>query len=188
MVNRLTFAPGNSPAHGIFYWEPLVDGAPLRKLLAYVDPDDHARDSAGLGPPGDNIPVFAHNWPVGLPDEVLMLLGALTSPLPNGRVPLFVCPVCGDLGCGAVSVGVERSTTTVVWRDFGWDFDYEIDGEPSDPILGGPFVFDRREYEAEMFRFVTTFDEVRAGVPPRPVPGAGRRTGRRFSLFGRRPT
>jgi hypothetical protein len=186
MVNRLTLAPGASPVHGIYFWEPRVDGAPMRDRLAYADPDEVAADVNGIGPVLGHIPVFAHNSPVGLPDEVLMLRGALTPSLPNGRVPIYVCSLCWDIGCGVVSAEVQRTATTVVWRDFGWEDSFEHSELPY-PVRGGPFVFDRTEYEAEMLRFVTTFDELRASLPPWPGPGGeGRRPRRRFSLF-RRP-
>ena len=38
---------------------------------------------------------------------------------PDGRAAVLVCPECGDLECGALSVNVTRGGT-VVWSDFGW--------------------------------------------------------------------
>jgi hypothetical protein len=45
--------------------------------------------------------------------------------LPSGRYALYVCPECGDLGCGAVSAIIERVGDTVVWRDFGYENNYQ---------------------------------------------------------------
>jgi hypothetical protein len=71
----------------------------------------------------------------------------LTEPdLPRGRVSLYVCPECGDPGCGALSVVIEERSGSFVWRDFAFQNNY--DGEVHD--LGcvelGPLVFDSRMY------------------------------------------
>ena len=33
---------------------------------------------------------------------------------PSGRVALYVCPLCGDYGCGVVSVKVTRDGTDIL--------------------------------------------------------------------------
>lgn len=160
MISRLDLVPGTSSRHGLHYWEPVVDGRPLRDLLAEADGVDDIV--------GDHVPVLVHNWPVPLLDDVLVLLGERESELTSGRAPLFVCSACADLGCGAITATVERTPETVVWRDFGWEVNYVLDDEDDDDRLSaGPVVFDRAQYESELRRFVDTFGEVRASLPPR---------------------
>ncbi|MGW4488073.1 hypothetical protein ACWEOE_30030 [Amycolatopsis sp. NPDC004368] len=83
-----------------------------------------------------------------LGDDVIADAGFTLPPFPDGRVPLYVCPECGDLGCGAVTAVIERTADEVVWRDFGRQTDY-------DPAVFferytglGPFRFDRAQYDA----------------------------------------
>jgi hypothetical protein len=65
-------------------------------------------------------------------DEVLGNLGAKLSVGGAHRVALFVCPECGDLGCGAVTALVSRRAHSVRWSDFAFENDYDslspIDG------------------------------------------------------------
>lgn len=166
MVNRLSFAPGESSPHGRYFWEPMVDGRPLRQILDGSAPGDSAAERGVL----DNVPVLVHNWPIGMTDDVLVLLGQRPPELANGRVPIFVCGECGDLGCGAITAAVEWTADTVVWRDFGWDVNYETDEDgEDDPMSAGPLIFDRAQYETELRRFIATFSEVRASLPA-PLP------------------
>ncbi|MGW6129037.1 hypothetical protein ACWFNE_03320 [Cellulomonas sp. NPDC055163] len=167
MVNRLSFAPGESPARGLYFWEPIVDGRPLRQILDGDTPGDSAAERGVL----DNVPVLVHSWPVGMTDDVLVLLGQRPPELASGRVPIFVCAACGDLGCGAVTAAVDWTADTVVWRDFGWDVNYETEQDDEhDPVYAGPLIFDRAEYETELQRFVDTFSEVRASLPVPSLP------------------
>lgn len=69
------------------------------------------------------------------------------SELSPGRVPLYVCPECGDLECGAVTVHVERTNDSFVWSDFA------MEGGPDSPPTRyskwqslGPFAFNKTEY------------------------------------------
>lgn len=167
MVNRLTLVPGESETHGLRYWDLAVDGRLLRDSLVV----------------GDYAPVFVLNWPGGMPREVLVLLGERPSELSTGRVPIFVCPVCGDLGCGSMTVAVDRSAETVVWREFGWETDYVVDedDEDNDQRPGGPFTFARDQYEGELRRFLETFDDVQAATASaeKVSPDAGHRRRRR---------
>lgn len=167
MVNRLSFVPGESSAHGRYFWEPIVDGRPLRQILDGSPPEDSAAERGVL----DNVPVLVHNWSIGMTDDVLVLLGQRPPELANGRVPIFVCGDCGDLGCGAITAAVEWTADTVVWRDFGWDVNYETDeDDDDDPEFAGPLIFDRAQYETELQRFIDTFYEVRASLPAPTLP------------------
>jgi hypothetical protein len=52
----------------------------------------------------------------------------------DGRVPLYVCPMCGDLGCGAVAARVRRGPGgTIEWVDFA-----VVDGRGEARDLGLP--------------------------------------------------
>lgn len=70
--------------------------------------------------------------------------------LPNNRRTLYVCPECGDIGCGAVSLVVERAGDKVVWRDFGYENNYEdvVRTEGYEDV--GPFAFDPADYAAAL--------------------------------------
>jgi len=62
-------------------------------------------------------------------DAVNRLLLSLPSEFPDNRYALFVCPECGDMSCGAVTAVIERDGDSVVWRD--WGFQNNYDGNPS---------------------------------------------------------
>ncbi len=65
---------------------------------------------------------------------------------PDNRRSVYVCPECGDLGCGAISVVIEKMGNSIVWRDFGYqnNYDENIDLEAYSDI--GPFSFNMDEY------------------------------------------
>jgi hypothetical protein len=78
---------------------------------------------------------------------VRRLLDQTPAELPDERVALYVCPECGDLGCGAVTVTIRRTGNEVVWADPGWQTDYEpeVDVEGFEGL--GPFRFEGRQYD-----------------------------------------
>lgn len=80
--------------------------------------------------------------------ERLLLLRP--ADLPDNRRSLFVCPECGDLGCGAISVVIEHDTASVIWRAFGYENNYgeQVITEGFKDV--GPFLFEPREYEAAL--------------------------------------
>src|SRR5215213_5534877 len=45
--------------------------------------------------------------------------------MPHDRTTLYVCPECGDVGCGAVTVVVEAGVGVIIWKDFGIENNYE---------------------------------------------------------------
>lgn len=95
---------------------------------------------------GDSISCLG--WTVSIENEkaVRRLLLEKPSDLPNNRRSLYICPECGDLGCGAVSIVVEQNGDQITWRDFAYQNNY------LDPLIEeyqdlGPFVFDKTDYE-----------------------------------------
>lgn len=55
-------------------------------------------------------------------------------------MPLYSCPECGDLGCGAVTVKLTVESDRVVWSDWDWQTNYElgVDGTSLDGIPRWP--------------------------------------------------
>jgi hypothetical protein len=63
---------------------------------------------------------------------------------PEGRVLLYICPECGDVGCGAYAARVERRGDHFRWGDFA----YESAGDTL-PIKASPaFLFEARAYRS----------------------------------------
>ena len=104
---------------------------------------------ARLGEPLDLISPLWLDHPA--PDEkekaIQRLLKQATGDLHSDRVSLYICPECGDLGCGAISAEIIFSENAVVWSDFGYENNYEdaVARERYESI--GPFEFDRVAYE-----------------------------------------
>lgn len=63
----------------------------------------------------------------------------------SGRVLLYICPECGDIGCGAFSARIARDGGTYAWSDFAYENDHE---DPCPLQTVGPFVFGAVQYEA----------------------------------------
>jgi len=73
----------------------------------------------------------------------------LNVPLENGkRVLLYICPECGDVGCGAYSAIVRRDHESYVWESFAYQTS-ECDLMLVEPF--GPFVFEESLYTAALF-------------------------------------
>jgi hypothetical protein len=67
----------------------------------------------------------------------------------NNRRSLYICPECGDLSCGAVTLVVEQIGGRIVWRDFGYENDYDDELLMLDKFSDvGPFSFDKDAYHA----------------------------------------
>jgi predicted RNA-binding Zn-ribbon protein involved in translation (DUF1610 family) len=66
------------------------------------------------------------------------------SELPGSRYALYVCPECGELGCGAVTAIIERVNDKIIWRDFAFQNDYDGEKQPVKEV--DKFIFDRAQY------------------------------------------
>lgn len=115
------------------------------------------------------VSVLVTDWPTGIAlDDLERLLGAAGTEELDGRTALYVCAECGDLGCGAVTAVVEVDGPKVVWREIGYQNDYEPFEESAVFAGAGPFVFDRKEYSAvlERFRSSVTRTQLNDGDAP----------------------
>lgn len=99
-------------------------------------------------------------WLATVNDAVGELRGTRsTDGLSPGRVALYVCGDCGDLGCGAVTAKLHVGADTVSWAEFAWENGYE----PSDPIKDSPTVI---HFSAPNYADVlATADERVAALP-----------------------
>ena len=77
------------------------------------------------------------------------LLGDAKPDLPPNRVALLVCPECGDLACGALTVAIDRESGSIAWSDFRWEVDWVDPANPQGSIERfeiGPFRFSYSQY------------------------------------------
>jgi hypothetical protein len=110
------------------FLDVVVDGRPLSELV------------------GDYVSCLGWLSPEENAKAVRRLLLREPPDLPNNRNTLYICPECADIGCGALSLVVERVGDNFIWRDFGYENNYEgvIHTEAFKEV--GPFTFDRVEY------------------------------------------
>jgi hypothetical protein len=69
------------------------------------------------------------------------------------RLPLYVCPECGDLGCGALTCEAFQVGDKIVWSNFGFETaiaEYTPDFASYAEV--GPFEFDSHQYAETIAR------------------------------------
>lgn len=130
-VIRRTLHDGNSTRH------------PKSHYLDFVIDEQRLADqiplARGLATP------LNRAWLPSVEGAVLELLGERPGAgLDNGRIPLFVCGECGDLGCGAVTVALDMDQDRITWSQFAWENGFE----PAEPIENTPtsLVFAAADY------------------------------------------
>jgi hypothetical protein len=75
------------------------------------------------------------------------LLGHAPPSLTSGRVLLYICPECSDIGCGGYAVRIEQLHGNYRWSDFAYENGYE---EPRLLPHIGPFDFEAKAYQATL--------------------------------------
>ena len=78
-------------------------------------------------------------------NSIVSQMLCITQPtLYSEKIELYICPNCGDPGCGVFLVKVTMNNDEVVWSDFSFEVDYEL-GAPSEVFETfesiGPFTF-----------------------------------------------
>ena len=86
-------------------------------------------------------------WALPSENEKAIRLLLLEEPadFPNNRRSLYVCPECGDLGCGAISIVIEQKENRIIWRNFALEYNYSDDLTEHKDL--GPFIFEKTDYE-----------------------------------------
>lgn len=124
------------------YLEWTIDGVPLRRVVAWPN-----GELAGEVTPIQNGYALREY-------EADYLRGILGEPvtrdwtlMPDGRVPLLVCPIDFDLGCRALTAEVVHDEHRVEWRDVAWQSEDEpLDlAEQEMPVV--TLAFERHEYD-----------------------------------------
>lgn len=54
-------------------------------------------------------------------DTINEFLKIKPSELETGRTMLFICRECGDIGCGAITLEIEKNKTTFIWKNFAYE-------------------------------------------------------------------
>src|ERR1043165_3748767 len=113
------------------YFDYIVDGKPLSALLSSNRLDLIGR--LGWGVLTDQL------------RSVDRLLLRDTPDLSNNRYMILICPECGDIGCGAITAVIDKTDEHFIWKDFGYENNYEDDMPRLKEFVGiGPFHFDKR--------------------------------------------
>lgn len=89
-------APRRARSHGF-----AINGQPLGEIVGV----------------GDRICVLSFGKPEAQRRAAKQLRLAAKSELASGRVPIYVCAECGDLGCGALAVRVTKLDDSFVWSE-----------------------------------------------------------------------
>ena len=126
----------------------VIDGQSLGNIFSAIGQGSTAGDLIGcLG--------WAANRPYE-DDLIRRLLLKEASELETGRFLLYVCPECGDVGCGAVTATIDETPEAIVWKDFGHEVNYAFEDEPYFRLEGyehiGPFRFNKGQYRETLVR------------------------------------
>ena len=130
VLHRKGGAAGGGSAAERFSSDFVVDGQSLFQILA------GSGDVMGCFVSGEK--VFNER----IRDQLLL---KLASDVPSGRVLLYVCPECTDIGCGAFGCVEKKERELYIWESFAYENGYE-----SPRIVGsfGPFRFLPEQYES----------------------------------------
>jgi hypothetical protein len=101
---------------------------------------------------GDRISVLVQNnwnWNKEVAKQLLL---KKTSELPSGRVPIYICPECGDLGCGAVTVKIIEDGMFFIWSNFGVETYHTSDLIKQYDV--GPYRFNKIDYSDSLNLYI----------------------------------
>lgn len=152
--NRLTFqmrtsalGPGGAvldpdgPARDkMKFLDFVTGGQPLRETLHVGSEEDR---------PTQHTTFLREARPELAIPQIDRLLGRINGDFEDGRIALFVCPICSDLTCGALTMELWATPDTVCWLRFGWQDG--ITDEPQPWLLPEQSLsFERVTYETEL--------------------------------------
>lgn len=115
-----------------------------------------------VGKPRDLVSVICYEYAL---EETIKaanrLLQAEKAVIPAKQdVSLFICSECGDFGCGAVTAMVVREGHSIIWKDFGFENDYEHNILTDDYKQIGPYAFDFADYETALLQAIDSLKDL----------------------------
>jgi hypothetical protein len=134
IIHRPGGNTGGTTRHERFSVDFLVNRASLYKLLGADKLDMIGR--------------FSKETPDWNSKSVEVFIQKLPPDLGNGRVMLYVCSECGDIGCGAITMQISKNNDEYIWSLFAYENDYDL--EMTDYVSYksvGPFRFSTEQYE-----------------------------------------
>ena len=137
------------------YLDFVIDGAPLSSLID-----------------ADFISPFGWLDEATRKADIDRLLGKSPPDMAHGRTSLYICPECGDLGCGAVTVLIERGDHVVTWKNFGIQNNYEDVVHTERLANIGPFTFDSSQYDELLRKLNGNTAEILAEIAALPQEGS----------------
>jgi hypothetical protein len=127
------FKADSGGKHERFTVDFLVNGMSLYDLLSV-----HKLDLVGR---------FSQGAQVWNEESANIFLTKQSADLESGRIMLYVCPECGDIGCGAITVTITKFEDSYTWTDFRYENDYDPQMMDLDSYRAiGPFRFRVDEY------------------------------------------
>ena len=146
MLNSLSLTQASRPGGGgrtqRTFLDLVVDGRSLFDALRARGFD--VISCLGWGPPA---------WQSEAAER---LLRKRPPDLPNERTSLFICPECGDLECGAISITLRRDQDAIVWQDFALENSTDAELRRDRLTDLGPFRFDARLYYQALAPLLTS--------------------------------
>ncbi|MGB7763409.1 MAG: hypothetical protein WBL33_00140, partial [Candidatus Acidiferrales bacterium] len=91
--------------------------------------------------------------------------------LPRNRRSIYVCPECGDIGCGAVTVEVLDAGDAILWRNFGYENNWEEGVNLSGLEHIGPFAFEKERYREAFTEALEKLNELNSMLKNSSGPG-----------------
>ena len=64
--------------------------------------------------------------------------------LSSGRTMIYICPECGDIECGAITVKISKLDNKIIWSDFAFESGNKIDHKDFENI--NEISFDKHAY------------------------------------------
>ena len=119
--------------HGAKTVDFLVDNTSLLNILI----NEHGGHNDYMG-------CFSKGWNELNNDSKNKLLLKKEPDTTDGRIKMYVCPECGDIGCGVFCCKIEKTNEFYIWKDFAYENGYE-DAKIINKI--GPYYFDKIVYE-----------------------------------------
>lgn len=127
---------GGSGVRESFSCDFTVNGHSLLKMLEKLSRDQQKSDLIGC---------FIAGMPKDLQKQKhLQLLCQAPPDTTSGRIMLYVCPECADLGCGAYTLRIDKENGHYKWFDFAYENGYE---NPVEIPHTGVFLFEAITYE-----------------------------------------